>query len=146
MLSIYETAGITATIAMHIVPALDIYKLGMPQWQQGYTKEFSDILKRYSNTIDFVYTGHTHHSLVFNAEVPIIVNPAISPIFGDYPGFRYYKPHTWEDWVLDYDDYKWYKMYDFGEEYGLPEIDIPSLADKIASNDEMTLKYLINSH
>lgn len=103
------------------------------------------ILKRYQDTIDFVYTGHTHHSLVFNADVPIIVNPAISPIFGDFPGFRYYLPHTWHDWAYTFDNDTWYMMSDFGTDYGLPEIDIPALADKIAESDELTLTYLKNS-
>lgn len=78
-------------ISMHIPPGFSLYQGGYQSWHDYYIEIFVDLIEEYSNKIKAIYAGHFHTGYFeLVAEKFIIINPSISPFFGNNPGFRYY--------------------------------------------------------
>ena len=78
-------------IAMHIPPGVAMLKEGTPMWLEFYTKKFVEIIKLYKYKILAVFSGHLHSTgFQLIDDLPLIVNPSVSPIFENNPGFRYF--------------------------------------------------------
>lgn len=89
-------------IAMHIPEGIDFYltlrtrviRL-MTLWKQPYIQRFETDIALFSAEIAGIFVGHLHSNwmqiLSFNNnEIPEAGVASISPIFGNYPGFRVY--------------------------------------------------------
>lgn len=89
-------------IAMHIPVGVDIYATSkirlftlIELWQTKYTKQFQAELTQFAPQITAVFSGHLHtdwfQEQTYNgSDIPMTGTPAISPIFGNNPGFKIY--------------------------------------------------------
>ena len=78
-------------IVMHIPPGPSLYSGGDPSWAPNFIQIFVDLVNLYKQSITGIFSGHFHSGFFqFIGEIPLIVNPSISPLFGNNPGFRYY--------------------------------------------------------
>lgn len=90
-------------IAMHIPPGIDVYATSQLRlfrivelWRTNYTEAFENELKEFASEILGVFAGHLHSDwfqvLTLNDvhRVPMLGTPAISPIYGNNPGFKLY--------------------------------------------------------
>lgn len=99
------TSGEKVLMVMHIPYGINVYgtvinedKSPVLFWKKEYNERFLALLKQYSFTISGVLTGHIHMDgfQLFSTDVNhnnIIIDtstPAISPAFGNNPGFKIY--------------------------------------------------------
>ncbi|MBV8486536.1 MAG: metallophosphoesterase [Verrucomicrobia bacterium] len=97
-----KTSGNRVMLMMHIPPGIDSYKsahtgagkAATEFWQTKFFTQFLDLMKTYASTVQIALAGHTHMddfrvlSPGGNASpVAFRITPAISPIFGNNPGF-----------------------------------------------------------
>lgn len=127
-----------ALIALHIPSGVDIYKTikqgeVIEFWHDQYTKRFLAELKQYASSIIGVFPGHVHadwfqvlKSTDASKAVLVTATPAISPQYGNNPGFKIYRYGTrsllLEDYVtyfypLDSKYKQWQVEYDFNKIY-----------------------------
>lgn len=104
--TLYRTklAGRTASLLFHIPPGIDGYSSShgaggcranvTPFLKEAYEKPFLALLGRYSDILEIGYAGHTHMDdfrvVVAETGESILlthITPAISPIYGNNPGF-----------------------------------------------------------
>lgn len=124
-------------IAMHIPVGIDVYaslriKLFtlLELWKSQYAAQFQAELKAYASQIDAIMAAHLHSdyfqilNLGNNNEIPVTGTPAVSPIFGNNPGFKVYNySNTTElqDFATYYyplsTQHAWTKEYDFNHVY-----------------------------
>jgi sphingomyelin phosphodiesterase acid-like 3 len=78
-------------IAMHIPPSLSLYGGGGQAWYDSYSQAFINVVKEYAANIRIILGGH-YHSGYFQlvGNTPFVLNPSISPLFGNNPGFRHF--------------------------------------------------------
>jgi sphingomyelin phosphodiesterase acid-like 3 len=119
-------------------------------WEPGYTKEFVDLVLKFRQTVEFVFSGHTHMDdfrIIGNGQMPLVVNklvPSISPIFRNNPGFQIYQYDRASGAVLNYQTYylsnlstagapttlehlEWKLEYDFLSAYGQKALDVSAV-------------------
>ena len=106
----------------HIPPGPDIYwtvsqymdrkghisDVGM-MWKKGYQDRFIKIIEKYQEIINITFCGHTHMEEYRMAQANgneshliTIVNPAVTPLFGNNPAYRVFRMDA-DDWeLLDY--------------------------------------------
>lgn len=151
-------------LLLHIPPGANVYstvhdKVYKSFWKDAYNKKFLQLVTTYSSVFTAAYAGHTHMDdfrLVFDRSVEpvkaaafIHICPAVSPQFGNNPGFRLldYAPATFSvsDYTIYYLDLgienpgKWRKEYSFNETYGLTGVNAASMqAVYYALKDDMT--------
>ena len=90
-------------LAMHIPAGMDIYATLQFRlfrliefWDAFYTKRFEEELKTFSPEIVGIFAGHLHAdwfqilTLSNKNRIPMTGTPAISPLFGNNPGFKIY--------------------------------------------------------
>ena len=78
-------------IAMHIPPGLGLYGGGEMSWIEKMSNQIIDIIDEFSDKITAVIAGHYHNgAFQIIGETQMLLNPSISPYFGNNPGFRYY--------------------------------------------------------
>ena len=97
-----KTSGKKVMLTMHIPPGIDSYKsahtgAGKPAtefWQTKFFTQFIDLMKTYGGIVQIALAGHTHMDdfRVLSpggsaSPVAFRITPAISPIFGNNPGF-----------------------------------------------------------
>ena len=108
-------------IAMHIPPGVAMLKEGTPMWLEFYTKKFVEIIKLYRYKILAVFSGHLHSTgFQLIDDLPLIVNPSVSPIFENNPGFRYFdlENQNYEEFTFNaYDVTKGWKSFMFSETF-----------------------------
>jgi sphingomyelin phosphodiesterase acid-like 3 len=148
----------------HIPPGIDGYatlqkgtcpaKI-IPMWDPAYADAFDKLLRGYSNTVIASFAGHTHMDdfrLIGDRDgryAFALITPAVSPIFGQNPGFRtvVYDP---AGSILDQTTYyltnlaqtiaappAWRQEYTFSREWGLPRIDLASLDQLYSATAEV---------
>jgi sphingomyelin phosphodiesterase acid-like 3 len=101
-----EAAGEAVWLLMHIPPGINSFnsaeslqKGGPPVtfWQPELTGRFLQILRRYPTTIRAAFAGHTHmddYRVIRLDGQPALfckIAPAISPVFGNNPGYQVYQ-------------------------------------------------------
>jgi sphingomyelin phosphodiesterase acid-like 3 len=80
-------------------------------WEPRYTRQFVDLLLNYRQSVQFVFSGHTHMDdfrVIGNGQLPVVVNklvPSISPIFRNNLGFQIYEYDRMSGIVLNYHTY-----------------------------------------
>jgi sphingomyelin phosphodiesterase acid-like 3 len=90
-------------IALHIPPALDVYITQrwrlfsvMDFWQPVYIKRFQQELATFYPQVSAILSGHMHYDwsqslMVAEGQfIPVLGVQAVSPIFGNDPGFKIY--------------------------------------------------------
>lgn len=127
-----------AIIALHIPIGIDAYTSVIggdtaSLWTQHATQQFLYQLKCYTNEVIAIFSGHLHADffeiITFNEKNKKILltgTPAISPIFGNNPGFKIYRysPNTLEIqaystyyYPLDAKNSEWKLAYDSNKTY-----------------------------
>jgi predicted phosphodiesterase len=90
-------------IAMHIPPGLGLFGGGKMSWIQKLSDQMVDIIEEFSEKVVAVIAGHYHNgAFQIVGKTQMLLNPSISPYFGNNPGFRYY--------TTDLDDYAQYNI------------------------------------
>jgi sphingomyelin phosphodiesterase acid-like 3 len=133
-------------LASHIPPGVDIYSsLKDPSnptmmFTAGYAAPFDSLVRAYADVVTLHVTGHTHMSEFRVYEtgaggVPDVGVPAVSPLFGNNPGFVSMRLDP-SGSVLDYTAYAftgggsapqpgaggWTTLFDFGALYRQPAV------------------------
>lgn len=85
-------------IAMHIPTGIDIFATLrfrlftlIQLWESKYIKSFQQILENNATDIVGIFAGHLHsdwYQLITTNDIPFVGTPAISPVFGNNPGFK----------------------------------------------------------
>ena len=93
-----RAAGDHVWLLMHIPPGIDVYATlhgdAAPKvetmWREDDAAAFASLARQYAPTITMSFAGHTHMDefRLIDGAGPVLVTPAISPIFGQNPGFR----------------------------------------------------------
>ncbi len=142
-------------LVYHIPPGIDGYATWrngscpdhiLPMWKDRYAQPFSDLLRRYRDTIAASFAGHTHmDDFRLSGDGGsysgfVLITPALSPIFGQNPAFRTVVFDAGGD-ILDQTTYdlsnlgaigadaapQWQAEYTFTREWRLPGLGLPSL-------------------
>ncbi|HEV2301386.1 MAG TPA: metallophosphoesterase [Stellaceae bacterium] len=130
----------------HVPPGIDDYATArfgacpqniVPLWQPAYQTAFAALLKEYADTIAASLAGHLHTDAFRLADrtALTLVIPAISPIFGENPGFKTisYDSAGRLDDATTYElpslsgGAAWVEEYRFTSEWRLPRLDLASL-------------------
>ena len=150
-----DAAGEHAWLLMHVPPGGDVYEDRMaghcpnqlpPMWKPAFTRQFLDIMARHPGTIRAIFAGHTHmdefrlvgrggRNLGF-----VVTVPAISPIYGQNPGFGLYEVAAdgalldRQTWIADNlpraasgEPVAWRQEYGFDALWGAPQLDLPAI-------------------
>jgi hypothetical protein len=138
-------------------------------WQPELTSVFKQIVQRHASSLDIAFVGHTHMDdfrvLGFDGKPVLLckIAPAISPIFGNNPGYQIYQYDRETGAVSNYQTYyltnldtrniplpqtpragSWALEYDFQGAYGLPVLTaqtIAELARAMQTNAALQAKY-----
>ena len=133
-------------IFTHSPPIVSFFNGGEQLWTEGSLKEFKRIVGKYGFMIKCIFAGHLHKGIVgVSGGVPVIVNPAVSPVYLSNPAFRRYRIEReifdFTEYVLDMNTGVWEKSYTFSEIFGdLHEI--TGLFEKLKKNPELIDKYV----
>lgn len=128
-------------IAMHIPIGVDVYAFLkfrlfrlIEFWEQAYAKQFEAELEEFAPEITGILAAHLHMdwfqilTLPNHKSLPVIGTPAISPIFGNNPGFKLftYSPEKGEleNFITYYDTITHYQSW--GVEYSFDKIYKPN--------------------
>lgn len=125
-------------ITMHIPEGVDVYatlKIRLftiiQLWKAEYLQRFRRELQTYAPEIAGILAGHLHSDwfqiLAFNQrdQFPVSGTPAVSPIYGNNPGFKIYSWSPQEKQIVDYVTFyyplsagkAWGMEYDFNRIY-----------------------------
>jgi hypothetical protein len=139
-----KTSGNKVMLMMHIPPGIDSYKsahagagkAATEFWQSQFFTQFLDLMKTYGSTVQIALAGHTHMDdfRVLSPDgsaspIAFRITPAISPIFGNNPGFSVLQYQVSTGEVTDIATYylnlaggrsdpKWALEYRFSNAYG----------------------------
>lgn len=138
----------------HILPGIDVFTSiqnsvgaktpqAVPLWNATYQQQFADLMTKHSSVITGSFAGHIHRDgfeLVQSGKNPSVyvhVNPAISPVYGNNPGFEVVTFNSQSAVLSDYSAYyfdiksaaarkndpiTWTPEYTFSKAYGQTEI------------------------
>lgn len=92
--------GETVWLLMHIPPGINSYNAthgssSISFWDTSYTAKFFTLLQQYGDIIQMSFSGHTHMDdfriIDYGTGLHLTkIAPAISPIFGNNPGYQVY--------------------------------------------------------
>ena len=151
-------------LLLHIPPGTNVYSTLHDNqyksfWKTAYNAKFLKLVTTYSSVFTAGFAGHTHMDdfrLVFDrsaeplkAAMFIHICPAVSPQFGNNPGFRYldnapgtFSVNNYEVYYLDLGietPGEWAKEYSFKKTYGQTGVNAASMqAVYSAIKDDMT--------
>jgi hypothetical protein len=154
-------AGESVWLLMHIPPGINSFNSaevvpagGAPVtfWQPALLSRFLQIIGRHRPALRLAFAGHTHMDdfrVIRSGQAPELlckIAPAISPIFGNNPGYQVYEYDRTTGAVRDYRTYyltnlddrtagpsgavapgRWSLEYRFGEAYGAAAFDAPTI-------------------
>lgn len=136
---------------MHISPGVSTYLLNY-DWHEDYITPFLALLKQHKSVIHYILAGHFHSTtfqLLDNLDLEVLVHPAISPIFSNNPGFRYYKldkkSQDYSDYFLNLIDPtpKWIKEYSFQDVFDLKMFDYKKVYHILKNDNKKLFEYLL---
>ena len=120
------------TFVMHIPPGVDPHSGDKAQsfWKAQYFSRFSALMKKYSGMVQVALAGHTHFDdfRVFDdfPAGPWRITPAVSPKFGNNPGFSVLSYDSKTATISDIATFfaspprmAWAKEYNFNKAYNL---------------------------
>ncbi len=157
-----RAAGDHVWLLMHIPPGIDVYATlhgdTAPKietmWREDDAAGFASLARQYAATITMSFAGHTHMDefRLIDGAGSVLVTPAISPIFGQNPGFEtwHYGP---DGTILDratsvLDSLQaggWRQEYDFDATWGTQRLDADSLralAEQLGTDQEAATRWL----
>ncbi|MBT3181022.1 MAG: hypothetical protein HN337_00780, partial [Deltaproteobacteria bacterium] len=169
-----SAAGKRVWILLHIPPGADIFSSvssymddsgllsdAAMMWQEAYQQSFLTTLNTYRDSVDAIFSGHTHmdeYRLALEDgnswKLEIITTPAISPLFGNNPAFKVltvggggWKPQDYEAFniSLDSDDQVFASYYTFSDAYeldGVLESSFATLYSELGSDDSKKATYI----
>jgi hypothetical protein len=172
-----RTAGETVWLLTHIPPGLNGYstaesvRQGGPAvtfWQPELTSGFLQLVRQHQSKVHIAIVGHTHMDdfRVIRLEgKPVFlskISPAISPIYGNNPGFQIYQYDRETGTIQNFQTYYltnlttggnptaagdgiWSLEYDFRETYGFSVLDprtAMQLADRIGTDTATQQNYI----
>jgi hypothetical protein len=141
----------------HIPPGIDVYSTlkknpgghitqTVSYWNPSYNQQFIDLVSQYSPVIVASFAGHTHmdsfqlvcQAINKRAASFVHITPAISPLFGNNPGFKIFtydrQSSTLNDYAVHYLNIgvpsappTWAEEYKFAKAYGQPSLNPLSL-------------------
>lgn len=145
----------------HIPPGIDVYSSTHSKSESenqqpvtflnaSYNQQFIDLVSQYYSIIIGSFAGHIHmdsfelvcQAIDKRAVSFVHITPAISPLFGNNPGFKILKYNRDSASVIDYETHylnlgqatagskareRWAKEYNFGKVYGQPTFNALSL-------------------
>jgi sphingomyelin phosphodiesterase acid-like 3 len=155
-----EAANERVWLLMHIPPGINAYAAARDEtrhdppesfWQQAITARFLQLVDRHRDTIQTSFVGHTHMDdfrVIQLRGQPLLlikIAPAISPIFGNNPGYQVYQYDPASGQLRNYQTYyltnpgtrekptllrdaRWKQEYDFHDAYQLPEVSAATIA------------------
>ncbi|MDG3004371.1 metallophosphoesterase [Paludisphaera mucosa] len=167
-------AGEAVWLLMHVPPGINSFNTaesvprgGPPAtfWQPELTRRFLRIVERHPDVVRVAFTGHTHmddYRLIRpggGTSIPCKIAPAVSPIFGNNPGFQTYQYDVDRAAVSGFQTYfrdglgegrrptegRWALEYDFRDAYGFDSLSagtIGRLAEGIRSNAAVRESYI----
>lgn len=113
-----KQSGQMVLIAMHIPDSIDMYTYvhihGISMlnfWQATYAKQFRQALLDYSPEVVAILTGHLHYEwmqvlrLGQLGDIPVIGTQAVSPIYGNEPGYKIFTYSPEQKRITDFDSY-----------------------------------------
>ena len=131
-------------IAMHIPPSMSLFERKQ-SWHDHYTKDFIKAIQDYEAKIIAIFGGHFHTgSFQLIGSLPIILNPSVSPSFGNNPGFRYYKPSETDYVECNLNGFNWHEGWScesFTSVYGF-RMNYRQLFEKLDSGEVSVQTYL----
>ena len=152
-----------AIIALHIPVGIDAYSSVKDDttslWTQHTTQQFLYLLKCHANEVVAIFSGYLHADSLeiinFNERTKKILltsTPAISPVFGNNPGFKLYRysPNTLEIqgyatyyYLLDGINPEWKLAYDLNKNYltGCHSRNLVEAIDRIQPSGELAANY-----
>lgn len=163
-----RAAGESVWLLMHIPPGINSYNTvevltrdGTPAtfWQPELTSLFLRLIERHAETIALGFVGHTHMDdfrvirLAGKPSLLLKITPAISPIFGNNPGFQVYQidratglPRNFQTYYLTSlaGDGSWMLEYDFLAAYGVDALNaatVAGIADRMKSDPGLQRRY-----
>eukprot|EP01119_Soliformovum_irregulare_P014831 TRINITY_DN4092_c0_g1_i5.p1 TRINITY_DN4092_c0_g1~~TRINITY_DN4092_c0_g1_i5.p1 ORF type:complete len:354 (-),score=27.92 TRINITY_DN4092_c0_g1_i5:271-1332(-) len=105
------SCGERVIIMGHIPVGIDEYTSGY-FWHPQFSDTLRNLLNQYQSTIGAMLFGHTHSDEFFFFTDPSstvlsfqLISPALSPIFGNNPAFRYFYFNNTENFLSSYDQY-----------------------------------------
>jgi hypothetical protein len=117
-------------IAMHIPVGIDVYATLRVRlftliefWKPEYTRQFKADLSEYRQQVVGVLSGHMHSDwfqiMTFDdgGEIALTGTPAVSPVFGNNPGFKIYQYSYANNQISDF--YTYYFPINEQQEWGL---------------------------
>lgn len=146
-------------IAAHIPPSIDVYKTingkgtcaenASSMWTDSCNRVFQAMVIKYASAIGAGFAGHTHMDdfrLLYDTKgTPVYfmhITPAVSPLFGNNPGFQSLTYNKSTSKLLDSKTYyfslnttdpAWTFEYDFRKTYGVNNI-TPASLDEVRKN------------
>jgi hypothetical protein len=155
-----KAAGEAVWLLMHVPPGInsynsaDVVRRGGPPvtfWQPELTGRFLQLLDRFPGTIQAAFAGHTHMDDFWVVHLdgrPAFlckIAPAVSPIFGNNPGYQVFQYDRESGALTDYQtfyltnlasgagptkpaDGKWALEYSFRQAYGVDSLTARSVA------------------
>jgi hypothetical protein len=141
-------------LLMHIPPGIDSYSTnrnqGNPQpfWQPELLARFLQLLDRHRDLVQIAIAGHTHMDdfrvarIEGEARLLTKIVPAVSPIFGNNPGFQIFESAGDRGAITDYATYAlplheagsvaspgWQLEYAFRSTFKLPQLNTAAIVD-----------------
>jgi sphingomyelin phosphodiesterase acid-like 3 len=111
-------------VILHIPPGVDVFATlrananppildqVIPLIKEKHLSRFRSILASYSSTVRTIFAGHIHRDdfrlitsldMVEHAAVPVLVSPAISPVYGNQSGYKIFNYDQRDYSILDYE-------------------------------------------
>ena len=140
----------TVTLVMHIPPGIDPFQSSqsgncqnaVPLWSSQYAAQFAALMQTYSDIVQLTFTGHTHMddfrvAAGGTSSLPLRITPAVSPKFGNNPGFSILSYDLKTGAVSDITTFylplsspspQWSSEYQFSSTYGVTGFNAASLA------------------
>jgi hypothetical protein len=172
-----SAAGDTVWLLMHVPPGINSFNSadsvtqgGPPAtfWQPELTGRFLQLIRRYPRAISAAFAGHTHMDdfrvIRLDGEPVLLckIAPAVSPIFGNNPGYQTYQYDRDSGALQNFQTYyltnldsarnpalpaegRWAIEYDFREAYGLDGLTartVDRLADRIKTDATARRNYV----
>jgi sphingomyelin phosphodiesterase acid-like 3 len=154
-----KISGNKVMLMMHIPPGIDSYKsahagagkAGTEFWQSHFFTQFLDLMKTYGGIAQIALAGHTHMDDFrvlspgdSTSPIAFRITPAISPIFGNNPGFSVLQYQVGTGDVSDIATYyldlaggsadpKWALEYRFSSAYGYNTVSAENLLSLAAA-------------
>jgi sphingomyelin phosphodiesterase acid-like 3 len=152
----------------HVPPGIDAFATlratgpcpasPVPLWRTEDQSRFQRIVAKFPGLVKASFAGHTHmDELRLPAEGGFIhVTPAVSPLFGNNPGFAVFSYARATGEIADFRVYdldlaaggpapRWAPEYDFREAYSQPKVDdstLRAVQQRIGSDPEVRHRYM----